>query len=82
VLNVCDDERWKTSIMEIFNCLEPVELDDVKYVLFNHEINWDVINALVHSIGKVPQILTLENVITIMQSIIYEWFDIRYMRNT
>uniref|UniRef100_Q9QNA9 Non-structural protein 1 n=1 Tax=Rotavirus A (strain RVA/Human/Japan/KU/1995/G1P1A[8]) TaxID=10952 RepID=NSP1_ROTHK len=82
VLNVCNDERWKTSIIEIFNCLEPVELDDVKYVLFNHEINWDVINVLVHSIGKVPQILTLENVITIIQSIIYEWFDIRYMRNT
>nr|QHX60369.1 non-structural protein 1 [Human rotavirus A]QHX60375.1 non-structural protein 1 [Human rotavirus A] len=82
VLDVCDDEKWKMAVTEIFNCLEPVELDTVKYVLFNHEVNWDVINLLVQSVGKVPQILTLNDIIIIMKSIIYEWFDIRYMRNT
>ncbi|AFJ93027.1 nonstructural protein NSP1 [Rotavirus A] len=82
VLDVCDNEKWKTSITEIFNYLEPVELNTIKYALFNHEVNWDVINILVQSIGKIPQILTLNDVIIIMHSIIYEWFDIRYMRNT
>nr|UUH62011.1 NSP1 [Human rotavirus A] len=82
VLDICDDEKWKMAVAEIFNCLEPVELDTVKYVLFNHEVNWDVINLLVQSVGKVPQILTLNDIVIIMKSIIYEWFDIRYMRNT
>ncbi|ACJ73793.1 NSP1 [Bovine rotavirus] len=82
ILDVCDNEKWKTSVTKIFNYLEPVELNAVNYVLFNHEVNWDVINVLVQSIGKVPQILTLNDVTTIMQSIIYEWFDTKYMRNT
>nr|CAA78092.1 VP5 protein [Porcine rotavirus] len=82
ILDVCDNEKWKTSVTKIFNYLEPVELNAVNYVLFNHEVNWDVINVLVQSIGKVPQILTLNDVTTIMQSIIYEWFTRKYMRNT
>nr|ABV66087.1 NSP1 [Rotavirus A] len=82
ILDVCDNEKWKTSVTKIFNYLEPVELNAVNYVLFNHEVNWDVINVLVQSIGKVPQILTLNDVTTIMQSIIYEWFDTKYIRNT
>ncbi|ACJ73784.1 NSP1 [Bovine rotavirus] len=80
--DVSDNEKWKTSLTKIFNYLEAVELNAVNYVLFNHEVNWDVINVLVQSIGKVPQILTLNDVTTIMQSIIYEWFDTKYMRNT
>ncbi|AGV41069.1 NSP1 [Human rotavirus A] len=82
VFDVCDENKWNTSIASIFNCLEPVELDSVHYVLLNHEVNWDVANILIQNIGKVPQILTLNDVITAMHSMIYDWFDIRYMRNT
>nr|AAQ07958.1 nonstructural protein nsp1 [Human rotavirus A] len=82
ILDVCDDDKWNSSVTEIFNCLEPVELNAIKYVLFNHEVSWDVINVLVQNIGKVPQILTLNDIVIVLQSIIYDWFDIRYMRHT
>nr|AHF49497.1 NSP1 [Rotavirus A] len=82
ILDVCDDDKWNSSVAEMFDYLEPVELNTTKYVLFNHEVNWDVINVLVQNIGKVPQILTLNDIVVILQSIIYDWFDIRYMRHT
>lgn len=50
--------------------------------MLNYEINWNVVNVLINSIGKVPRILTLSDVISILRIIIYDWFDIRFMRNT
>ncbi|AJC00367.1 NSP1, partial [Human rotavirus A] len=64
------------------NQLDPIKLNEDSYVLLNYEINWNVMNVLINSIGKVPKILTLSDVISILRIIIYDWFDIRFMRNT
>ncbi|AJC01054.1 nonstructural protein NSP1 [Porcine rotavirus A] len=82
VINVCDEGKWNTSVTGMFNCLEPVELGNVQYILLNYEVNWDVANVLIQNIGKIPQILTLNDVMTALHSMIYDWFDVRYMRNT
>nr|AJC68693.1 NSP1 protein [Porcine rotavirus] len=82
VFDVCDENKWNASVTNIFNCLDPVELDNVHYILLNHEVSWDVANILIQHIGKIPQILTLNDVKTALYSMIYDWFDIRYMRNT
>nr|QTG69702.1 NSP1 [Rotavirus A]QTG69703.1 NSP1 [Rotavirus A]QTG69704.1 NSP1 [Rotavirus A]QTG69705.1 NSP1 [Rotavirus A]QTG69706.1 NSP1 [Rotavirus A] len=82
VFDICDESKWNASIVGIFNCLEPVELDNTSYVLLNHEVNWDVANVLIQNIGRIPQILTFNDVVTALHSMIYDWFDIRYMRNT
>nr|BDF93099.1 NSP1 protein [Rotavirus A] len=82
VLNVCKENEWNMLVTEMFNQLEPITLNKDNYILLNHEINWNVMNVLINSIGKVPKILTLSDVILILRIIIYDWFDIRFMRNT
>nr|AJC01059.1 nonstructural protein NSP1 [Porcine rotavirus A] len=82
IFDVCDENKWNQSVTNLFNCLDPVELNNTSYILLNHEVSWDVANILVQHIGKIPQILTLNDVITALHSIIYDWFDIRHMRNT
>ncbi|BAW83521.1 non-structural protein 1, partial [Rotavirus A RVA/Human-wt/NPL/07N1760/2007/G26P[19]] len=82
VFDICDESKWNASVAGIFTCLEPVELDNTSYVLLNHEVNWDVANVLIQNIGRIPQILTFNDVVTALHSMIYDWFDIRYMRNT
>nr|AYP00121.1 NSP1 [Rotavirus A] len=82
IFDVCDENKWNQSVTNLFNCLNPVELNNTHYILLNHEVSWDVANILVQHIGKIPQILTLNDVITALHSIIYDWFDIRHMRNT
>ncbi|AJC01061.1 nonstructural protein NSP1 [Porcine rotavirus A] len=82
IFNVCNEDEWNQSVIGLFHCLEPVELDSAHYVLLNHEVSWDVANVLIQHTGRVPQILTLNDVVTALHSIIYDWFDVRYMRNT
>lgn len=82
ILNVCEENEWSMLVTEIFNQLDPIKLNEDSYVLLNYEINWNVMNVLINSIGKVPKILTLSDVISILRIIIYDWFDIRFMRNT
>nr|QEY08131.1 nonstructural protein 1 [Human rotavirus A] len=82
ILNVCKENEWNMLVTEIFNQLDPIKLNEDSYVLLNYEINWNVMNVLINSIGKVPRILTLSDVISILRIIIYDWFDIRFMRNT
>lgn len=82
VFDICDESKWNASVEGIFACLEPVELDNTSYVLLNHEVNWDVANVLIQNIGRIPQILTFNDVVTALHSMIYDWFDVRYMRNT
>nr|QCH41424.1 NSP1 [Rotavirus A] len=82
VFDVCDENKWDASVTSMFNCLDPVELDNCHYVLLNYEVSWDVANILIQHIGKIPQILTLNDVKTALHSMVYDWFDVRYMRNT
>ncbi|ATY52003.1 NSP1 [Porcine rotavirus A] len=82
IFDVCDENKWNQSVVNLFNCLDPVELSNTHYILLNHEVSWDVANILIQHVGKVPQILTLNDVMTALHSIIYDWFDIRHMRNT
>ncbi|AOW44077.1 NSP1 [Porcine rotavirus] len=82
IFDVCDENRWNQSVADLFKCLDPVELNNTHYILLNHEVSWDVANILIQHIGKIPQILTLNDVMTALHFIIYDWFDIRYMRNT
>nr|AUV48582.1 NSP1 [Human rotavirus A] len=82
ILNVCKENEWNMLVTEIFNQLDPIKLNEDSYVLLNPEINWNVLNVLINSIGKVPKILTLNDVISILRIIIYDWFDIRFMRTT
>nr|AJC01056.1 nonstructural protein NSP1 [Porcine rotavirus A] len=82
IFDVCDEDKWNASVTGIFNCLEPVELGNIHYVLLNHDVNWDVANILIQNIGKIPQILTLSDVITALHSMIFDQFLVRYLRNT
>ncbi|BAU88565.1 non-structural protein NSP1 [Human rotavirus A] len=80
---IYDKEQWTGSIDRLFKCLEPVDINEVEYVLFDHEINWEVRGLISQCMnGNIPRILNLSDIRLILSSLIYDWFDIRYMRET
>lgn len=80
---IYDEEQWTESIDKLFRCLEPVNINEVEYVLFDHEINWEVRGLILQCMnGNIPRILNLSDIRLILSSLIHDWFDMRYMRET
>nr|QSV39129.1 NSP1 [Human rotavirus A] len=76
-------EKWNDSVKALFEYLEPVEINHVEYVLLDHELSWEMSGVIKQIMnGRVPRILSFDDVKKIIGAIIYDWFDVRYMRET
>nr|BAA07346.1 NSP1 protein [Rotavirus sp.] len=78
---VWKNEKWNKSMQMIFDYLEPVEISGIEYILLDHELSWEIRGIVMQIMnGEIPRILTFNDVKKIISAIIYDWFDVRYMR--
>lgn len=80
---ICEMEKWNEAVRALFRYLEPVDINGEEYVLLDYEVNWEVRGLIMQNMdGRVPRILNMDDVRKILSAIIFDWFDVRYMRET
>ncbi|ADZ28323.1 nonstructural protein NSP1 [Human rotavirus A] len=80
---ICEMKKWNEAVEVRFNCLDPVDINGTYYVLLDYEVNWEVRGLVMQSMdGKIPRILNLNDANKLLITMVFDWFDIRYMRET
>nr|AHN05628.1 NSP1 [Murine rotavirus] len=72
------NEDFKQHAHFLFHCFNPVEVDDVNYILFNYPLNYDIYNFIMRTLAteRLPFTLSCKQFTTILFALVERWYDL------